>query len=118
MALRTIRRCPITLCGKQEVLSRGLISRVTAGDRIRCLGRLKPASFAVWQARPSWPSMKQSRITCAGSLAGRRGKMGQNTTYAEVTKHVTQDSIIVPTTLRAVVGSIGPGSLGSATITL
>src|ERR1700693_1382513 len=105
MGLRTIRRCPITLCGKQKVLSRGLISRATDGDRIRCLGRLKPASFAEYRALPIWRSMKQYRITCAGSLGGRRGKMGQSTTYAEVMKHVTPDHFMASITRYIAIGS-------------
>src|ERR1700719_2433083 len=110
MGSRTIRRCHITLCAKQNALSKGLISRATAGDRIRCLGRWKPASFAVWRVGPNLRSMKQSRIIYGGSLAGRRGKMGLSTTYAEVTKLVTRDSIIVPTTRHTGVGWTEAGS--------
>src|ERR1700685_2189216 len=106
----TIRRSPITLCEKQGAPSRGSISRATAGDRIRCSGRLRPASFAVWQALPSWRFTKQFRIICAESRDVRRGKMGQDTTYAGITKLVTPDNIIVPTTRYAAVGSTGAGS--------
>jgi len=54
--------------------------------------------------------MKQYRITCGGSLAGHRGKMGLSTTYAKVLMLVTRDSIIVPTTRHGAVGSTEAGS--------
>src|ERR1700689_4120173 len=109
MESRKIRLYLITSSGKREEPSRDTILRAKAGVHIRCLGRLRPASFAEWQALQIWLFMKQFRIICVVSLAGHHGKMDRSMHYAGAGKRVMPDRFIVPITKRAAIGSIKAG---------
>ena len=58
---------------------------------------------------PTWPSTRQSRITCAVSPVERLGRMGRSTNYAEMMQHAFRGHFIASRTGYGAGGSMRAG---------